>query len=1009
MASTFLTQLNLSADERHNPPPLINRLKTIMEWASAALDAVKNNPDFLAALKSVSPFAEALKDSIAPVKFFVKLLDELTKIQDPEPLARVACTLAYQSAAEKAIKTAAEPAHAAIPGAKLDDAVDDVDFSNFTTTQAVTHPFVAQSDRILQNFLPRGGFSEVQVNRIIADIHLQFPAELDNLLSNAQSKEKFDPLFRWLQLPPEGRLSRAALRRHADYQAWLFNKAPVFQREPYALAHICLEAESSKLTYRDLRADPMQGRAKPNPFAEGDANGGRHSLLETVMDYISDPKFREPIILQGSAGCGKSTFTLRLADHLQREGLRPLRIRLRDIIIGEEFYSQLGKALTYQDDFYIATRERFVPPDDPLRNGAIFHEELRYGPNSANVCPYVLILDGWDEISVAVSEGYRQRVKELLLRIRAELLRPGMPIVRVILTGRPSDAIDECTEFFRDETPVLTVRTLNPSQLPAYAEKLRKATERGSSWTVPSEATLAPIYERYQDPKQTEVSAVLGYPLLLHVTFRLLAEPNIDPHELIESPANLLRRLTDFATSTADKATDEPGAKIMRLSGSDLRSLLRRTAAAMTTLGQESISKFELEKRLKTTDVVRHVQEIAKDNLISALLVAFYFKGGNTALGCEFTHKAFREYLFAEEIVETLKAYARKFQDDLPERPASLYWKDFEEADPRRKATRDFANLLAPQWLSREVVRYLGSLLEWEVNRTYAQPSLGAGETIPLTHEEWQRALTLLADLWDWWAEGVHLRPQPKEDQYGHTDLCRSYADELVRFCRPIAPDASQILEPIRTTTLDAHLGDALFRLCAWVHWYMAEHPGRAAQRSRRYQGLNRQRLAFRPTGPFIDYFGFFCSRIGAAGWRPIGRFPTRVFGKGLDLSGTDLPGLTFYEADLETSSLRRAGLFRSDFYGARMIDCDFTGSTIKDSSFLYAELKSANFSGARIATSRFVGASLHGASFANVKTADNSVYPRNPRAMAPLPSNDFTGAQGIDPAITALLTQKSQ
>jgi hypothetical protein len=195
--------------------------------------------------------------------------------------------------------------------------------------------------------------------------------------------------------------------------------------------------------------------------------------------------------------------------------------------------------------------------------------------------------------------------------------------------------------------------------------------------------------------------------------------------------------LTDYATEGADLPSDrQQGAKIQaRLSGSDLRVLLRRTAAQMTTLGQESVAKSELEKRLRTTDLVAQVKDVSKDKVISALLVSFYFKGGNTALGCEFTHKAFREYLFAEEIVETLKGIARTMRDDLPERPPSLYWKDYDEADPRRRASFELASLLAPQWLSPEVVNHLGSLLEWEIRRTFSHPggSAVAGATLPST------------------------------------------------------------------------------------------------------------------------------------------------------------------------------------------------------------------------------------------------------------------------------------
>ena len=221
--SKLLRRLNLSADERLNPPKVLGRLKTIQEWASSAIDCVKDNNNFLDAIKEASPWADAAfsaaKDSVAPIKFVVKLFDELTKIQDPEELARLACTLAYQSAAEKAVEKAGAPAHTGVSVIKFEDTIDEVDFSNFTLSQAVTHAFVAQSDRILERFLPSGGFSPVQIDQIIGDIHENLSRELDNLLTNGKSKEKFDPLFRWLQLP-----------RTADSRAPPFVATPTMYR-----------------------------------------------------------------------------------------------------------------------------------------------------------------------------------------------------------------------------------------------------------------------------------------------------------------------------------------------------------------------------------------------------------------------------------------------------------------------------------------------------------------------------------------------------------------------------------------------------------------------------------------------------------------------------------------------------------------------------------------------------------------------------------------------------------
>ena len=903
---------------------------------------------------------------------------------------------------------------ARISGMKLDDSVDDVDLLDLDPKRIDSHAFVQKADRILQHYLPQAGYSPDQVVGVIRQIHTSIQDQFTSLLSHGKTKDKFEPLTRWLSLPSDQRLSRAALRRHAEYTSWLFRKAPVLQVEPYALSDVCIEAECSKLIHSQLKQE-LKGKPRANPFLEGEQNGGRHKLLETVMSYISDPKFREPIVIQGSAGSGKSTFTLRLADHLISEGFTPIRIRLRDVVLGKEFYTQFGEAIAYQNDHYLKDHERFIPASNPLGNGAVLQEILPFNGGSLEVCPYVVILDGWDEISVAVSEGLKIRVKELLLRMRSELFKPSMR-VRLILTGRPSDAIDDCTEFFRDETPMLTIRTLSPEELPQYADRLRQAlTERplrfdaASNWKLPEDAVLKPMYKSYraefkaekqleEEGKPNQTTAVLGYPLLLHVTFRLLAEPGIDPKELLESPTALLRKLTDFATATADKPSDaEPGAKILaRISGSSLRRLLRKTAAFMSALGQEAISKDELKRRLMTRDVDEIVKGATQDNLISAMLVSFYFKGGNAELGCEFTHKAIREYLFAEEIVEQLKHYARLISDDLPERPADLYWKDFERTDPRHKASEDLAALLAPQWLTAEVVAYLESLIEWEAQRCNTAQTASAGETASVNPGEWRRMRALLADLWDWWAEGVHLRPQPGiGENSGQLEWPRSSVERWIPKSKPFVIDAlDRPPEPIRSTTLDAHLGDSLFRLCAWVHFFGLRS---VSEEPRRFQSLSNNQIRFRPGGNNSNYFGFLANRINAAGWRVGGSFPSGVFADGIDLTGSLIQGLSFMHSSLNSTLWNGAGLMNCNIGDATVRGADFKGAWIQNCVFFRTKLDGSKFVGGHLVSNVFVGGSINGTDLPHDALGVGGLYVANNRSRIRAPKNQFLGVTGAD------------
>jgi hypothetical protein len=204
-------------------------------------------------------------------------------------------------------------------------------------------------------------------------------------------------------------------------------------------------------------------------------------------------------------------------------------------------------------------------------------------------------------------------------------------------------------------------------------------------------------------------------------------------------------------------------------------------------------------------------------------MVSYFFKSGQRHLGAEFMHKSFREYLFAEHIVETLKAYGRG-RTVSPE-PRERYWEDFAKKDPRYKFSRNLALLFAANWLSTEVSFHLAGLLRWEIERA-ADPkrfSHQPDQTEPLTLQEWEHVRDGLADLWDWWGEGVHLRPQSKKDVRGSAVFRRSYADgDLVTWSSPLAMEPDDIPVPVRTVSVDAHLGDGLCRLATIVHFQVA-------------------------------------------------------------------------------------------------------------------------------------------------------------------------------------------
>lgn len=55
MPDHFLSTLSLSEEQRKQPPKTLTRLRTVHEWVSSAVDAMKDNKDFPGMLNNIRP------------------------------------------------------------------------------------------------------------------------------------------------------------------------------------------------------------------------------------------------------------------------------------------------------------------------------------------------------------------------------------------------------------------------------------------------------------------------------------------------------------------------------------------------------------------------------------------------------------------------------------------------------------------------------------------------------------------------------------------------------------------------------------------------------------------------------------------------------------------------------------------------------------------------------------------------------------------------------------------
>lgn len=797
----------------------------------------------------------------------------------------------------------------------------------------------------------------------------------------------------WPQSPSE------AFTEHLAYQRWMFEEAPVLGKSPFALQHIYVDTECGSLMWGDVHDTGRQSAGRravsankdgpKNPFSEQD--GARHDLLSTVMELIGHPQRREPIIIQGIAGSGKSSFTLKLCVKLQSLGLVPALIRFKDLRLEnlERFKEMLPQAIRLSDD----TRSPGnVPPTPPdlFRGGDIFKE---HGPGEySHICRYVLILDGWDEISVA-NESFKKRIERMLELLRGEYVdNQTLPLpLRIVITGRPTPEVYE-SRFLRSGTPLLTVRPFKPDHLESFIEGLAHATAEcplkppdADIWPPLDPDKVAPFVQRYRadfaqmqqseesDIRYTDVQTsslgVLGLPLLAQLTARLIAEWKLSPQHLIDNPTELYRSLVDLTCSKGGKApggaTQDEIDRQSRIYGHELRRLLWGTAEAMTTYGIDVIPYETLRDRLKLSDKAldEKVASATHSHSLTSLLISFYFKGGFKHTGCEFAHKSFREYLFAEALVEVLKEYGAEARSSLP--PREFYWQDFANADPRYRLSRRLAEMLAPQWARAETMFHVRNLIEWEIKRATESGISTDSETSTdsIDAEGWKRIRDGLADLWDWWGEGTHLRSQPAPAP------APAYVTEIINYAYGCMLRWAGSGPP-RTVTADSHLGHGLFHLCVWTHHFAAV-AGLAPQTN--YQGRGRLyqsgpdgeggRIRFAPSGEKPHYFMSYVHRICSAGMRPNGWFPTDIDLRGVDLSGTYLEGINFGRADLTDALLDHANLSSAEFNGANLKGCQLSNANL-----VKADISKTDLTSVCLVSSNLVRASF---SVVNISDAD--------------------------------------
>ena len=586
----------------------------------------------------------------------------------------------------------------------------------------------------------------------------------------------------------------------ALHHAWLryqFYDANAIRDERFSLRQVYIETECAVGEWAQV--------ANADPFCASLRH--RQSVLTATLEYISNPSFNEPIIVQGPAGAGKSAFTLCLANELIDQGLEPLLIRFRDLRLA--LHDRVDELLVDGIRVGPVQEQHEAPAPDPgLLSETRLRRKIRF--RDYTISRTVVILDGWDEVSLASSAGYQAQLSTWLPRIRQFFVNRTGPAVRVVVTGRPSIEVKDSGFLFR-RTPVLTLQPIRPEQLSTFCKQVSEITD----WNL-HEKTIKQIVDDYKvwfreqivdeyrgwfRERKAAGLEMVGLPLLAMLSCRTLANWSGSVEELLSSRTSLYAALINQTVAHSGKGepvVDE--GSVHRSYG--LRPLLHRTASMISIFFSERISFEELRLRLEeegNEELENWVEGATHGNPLQELVVNFYFKGGRRELGCEFLHKSFREYLFAEAIVEEIDRLSSGKRGPIAP-PDIPYWQDFPEHSPWFEPSRFVSKFLAPQWLAPEVRNHLYELIK---ERVSSEP------------ERWMWVRDIFADLYEWWAEGKHLRPQPVVRR-GQRTWELALINWMAEWATPY--EASVDWAPARLATLDAHLGDALLQLTTILH-----------------------------------------------------------------------------------------------------------------------------------------------------------------------------------------------
>jgi hypothetical protein len=194
-----------------------DKVETASEFLSSVADKLDNtwNASLGEAIKDALPWladaGEVAGEVLPPVKLALKVVSRLAREADPRALGLLAFSLAYQAAVMDGVKAIEnDPGATAGMAQRLKPRLVRrvlaaeperlESFEDFSLSDCLEHRLVRRADAMLEQLCDKVGWPPDARQRLLKIVHSHFQNTFRRILTDRDSIEKFDPLYRYLNL-----------------------------------------------------------------------------------------------------------------------------------------------------------------------------------------------------------------------------------------------------------------------------------------------------------------------------------------------------------------------------------------------------------------------------------------------------------------------------------------------------------------------------------------------------------------------------------------------------------------------------------------------------------------------------------------------------------------------------------------------------------------------------------------------------------------------------------------